>query len=255
MNRWCPIALAVLAIALPATAYLPPASAILKHVAQRRGELSLHAMEVRGTISFAGEAARKASSATGLPLSKEELSAPAVLLLKLPERCRLELRPEGAAATSRPAVWERGTRESGQRALETIDGARALVQGLCTLLGERGGNGPSAERALAHALSARGVSLGDVALGRMSGRVAWVLGGRPQETRPQAWVDKQSLQFLRLLATLANGPRDVRLLEFGSPAGGDIFPRTVEVWSKGELEVRFTTEQVTPNPRLSDVLF
>ena len=36
---------------------------------------------------------------------------------------------------------------------------------------------------------------------------------------------------------------DVRLLGWGSPTGGDWFPRAVEVWRDGEVQLRFTTER------------
>jgi hypothetical protein len=99
------------------------------------------------------------------------------------------------------------------------------------------------------------VALTEVALGRLGGRVAWVVGGRPQDARPQAWVDKQRLELIRLVAPLAGAERDVRLLDFGSPVGGDTFPRAVELWSGGHLEARFITEKLTLNPKSPDALF
>ena len=249
-------ALAVaLAVVLPAAAYLPPAVAILKRVAQRRGDLRLAAVEVRGTLSFFGDAARRVSAASGLALSGSELAAPAILLLKPPGRCRLELAPGGVAPASRPSVSARGARVLGARGLENAPQARALLEGVCALLGEKGGGGAEAERAIAQRLASRGVALTAVAFGRLDGRVAWVLGGRPQDPQPQAWVDKQSLQLIRLVAPLAGAERDVRLLDFGSPVGGDAFPRAVELWSGRELEARFITEKLTLNPKIPDVLF
>lgn len=240
-----------LAVALPAAAYLPPAAAILRRVAQRREELHLSALEARGTLAFAGEGAQRAAAALGLPPPAGELSIPAVIALKEPGRCRLELAPERAAAADRPAVSLRAGRVLGHRGLEAVPAARALVEGLCALLGER----PGVERALAQGLSARGVALSDVALGRVGGRVAWVLGGRPQEARPQAWFDKQSFQPVRLVAPLSGTTRDVRLVDFGSPVGGEAFPRAIEVWSGGALEARFTLERLWQNPRLPDAMF
>lgn len=243
-----------LALAAPAAAYLPPATAILRRAAQRRDELHLTALEARGTLAFSGEGARRAAAALGVPVpAAGELAVPAVVTLKVPGRCRLELAPERAPAADRPAVSLRAGRAQGHRGLEAVPAARALVEGLCTLLGEPAG--AEAERALAHALATRGVALSDVALGRLGGRVAWVLGGRPQEPRPQAWIDKQSLQPLRLVAALGGPTRDVRLLDFGAPVGGDAFPRAVEVWSGPELEARFTLEKLWQNPRLPDALF
>jgi hypothetical protein len=99
------------------------------------------------------------------------------------------------------------------------------------------------------------VALGDSTLGRFNGRIAYVLGGRERDTKPLAYVDKESFQPVRLVAREGNALLDVRLLDYGSPSGGDWFPRAVEVWEKGTLRLRLTAEKVTPNPKLPDVLF
>ncbi len=258
MSRWhrATVALAIaFGVALPAAAYLPPAAAILRRVSQRRADLGLAAVEVRGTLAFSGEAARRVSAAVGLALPGSELAAPAVLMLKPPGRCRLELAPEGVAPANRPSVSTKGARLLGSRGLESAPQARALLEGVCALLGERGGGGAESERAIAQRLASHGVALNEVAFGRLGGRVAWVLGGQPRDPRPQAWVDKQNLQLVRLVAPLAGDQRDVRLLDFGSPVGGDAFPRLVELWSGRDLEARFTTEKVTLNPKIPDAVF
>ena len=242
-----------LAVALPAAAYLPPATAILKRTVQRREELHLSALEGRGTIALSGEAAQRVAVAVGVEVPAGELTLPAVFTLKAPGRCRLELAPERVAPADRPAVSLRAGRVLGHRGLEAVPAARALVEGVCALLGER--TGAEAEQALAQGLAARGVALSEVALGRVGGRVAWVLGGRPQEARPQAWIDKQTFQPIRLVAPLGGPPRDVRLVDFGAPVGGDAFPRAVEVWTGGALEARFTLEKLWLNPRLPDAVF
>jgi hypothetical protein len=255
LSRRLAVAAALLAVALPVAAYLPPATAILKRVAQRRDDLGLAALEVRGTLAFSGDAAQRAASLTGLPATGPELTVPAILVMKVPGRCRLELAPDGVAAGDRPAVSIKGARVTAHRGLDGVPAARALVEGVCTLLAEKGAGGAEPERPLAQALSARGVALTEVALGRLSGRIAWVIGGRAQDARPQAWVDKQSFQPARLIASLAGATRDVRLLDFGSPVGGDAFPRAAEVWSGGQLEARFTAEKLVQNPRVPDAVF
>ena len=243
-----------LALAAPALAYLPPAPAILRRAAQRREELHLAALEARGTLALSGESARQAAAALGVTApAAGELAVPAAITLKVPGRCRLELAPERAPAADRPAVSLRAGRVQGHRGLEAVPAARALTEGVCALLAEP--TGADAERALAQGLAARGVALSDVALGRLGGRVAWVLGGRPREQRHQAWIDKQSFQPVSLVAPLGGPPRDVRLLDFGAPVGGDAFPGAVEVWSGPELEARFTLEKLWQNPRLPDALF
>jgi hypothetical protein len=239
------------AIASPATAYLPPATAILKRSAQRREELRLHALEVRGTIAFSGAAAdRLRASGVAAP---PDAAIPAVLQLKVPGRCRLELAPEGTPPAQRPTLAVRASRVTGTRGLGEVPAARALAGAVCALLAEQGA-GPAPERGLAQRLVQHGVDLREVSFGREQGRVAWVIGGRPQDGRPQAWIDKQSLLPVRLVAAFGGPTRDVRLLELGG-AGAERFPRAIEVWGDGRLEARFTAGTVTPNPRLPDALF
>jgi hypothetical protein len=251
-------AIAVLVCALgaaPALGYLLPVTGILRRLASRREELALHAFEVRGTFAMSGEPARAAAAAIGLPLIGSELTLPALLLVKTPGRCRLELAPSGLAVSDRPAAVSRQGRLVGSKALDRVPAAAALVRGVCALLGERsGGAGP--DRAWGQALARVGVPLRDVYLGRLSGRIAYVLGARPSEAKPQAWVDKQSFQPLRLIAPLAGASlTDIRLLDYGSPTGGDGFPRAVEVWEGKELRARFTTEKLAANPKIPDSVF
>ena len=152
-----------------------PASAVLKRLSQKREQQALASIEVRGTLVFAGEAAARAAEA-GLPLLSGESSAPALVIIKVPGRCRLELAIAEAAPAERPAVAVRGARFGGTRGLERNLAAVAMVQGLCALLGERPG-GAVPERPYAQALAALGVSLDVVSLGRQAGRVAFVIGG------------------------------------------------------------------------------
>ncbi|HYQ81097.1 MAG TPA: hypothetical protein VEP68_06340, partial [Anaeromyxobacteraceae bacterium] len=72
---------------------------------------------------------------------------------------------------------------------------------------------------------------------------------------PQAWVDKQTWQPLRVVFQGVGGLADVRLLDWGSPTGGDWFPRAVEVYQGGALQARFLTEKAAANPKVPDALF
>ena len=68
-------------------------------------------------------------------------------------------------------------------------------------------------------------------------------------------MEKDGFHPLRLVA--AEGPElaDVRLLGWGSPTGGDWFPRAVEVWTRDAIALRFSTEKAVANPRLAEPLF
>ncbi len=246
---------AALAVATPVLAYLPPASAILKRVAQHRSDVGLSSAAAAGKLLLAGEAAQRATAAAGLPGGGAEPGLSATLYVKAPGKCRLELGASGGAGATRPAVTARGDRVEGHAGLGEVLAVRALTHSACLLLGDKS-PGAQGERALGQRLAAQGVSLTDVALGRVGTRIAWVLGGRPQETvRPQAWIDKDTFQPVRLVSPTAGTTFDVRLLDFGVEPGTSGFPRVVEVWSGSELQARFTLEKLTPNARIPDALF
>jgi len=246
-------AAALLVLALPAAAYLLPGRGVLKRLSQRRELQALAAVEVQGTLSLLGEAAA-AGPGLGLAGSTAEASGPALLTIKLPGRCRLDLMLPGAAPADRPAAVLRPGKLGGTRGLERQPAAAALVLGLCALLGERPG-GAEPERAWVQALTSLGVNLDEVSLARAGSRAAYVLGGKGGDDRPLAWVDKQTFQPLRLSASLAGTRQEVRLLDWGSSTGGDLFPRAVEVWAGGQPRLRFTTEKVVANPKVPDALF
>jgi hypothetical protein len=146
----------------------------------------------------------------------------------------------------------RDDRLAGRGGLEATPAAAALDRALATLLGAPSG---AEGRALAEALVRRGVRLDETALGRFNGRLAWVVGGRAADQRPTAWFDKETWLPVRLVADEAGTRLDVRLLDWGSPTGGDWFPRAVEVWEREALLIRFTTEKAVANPRLPDSAF
>jgi len=249
-----PVALAALAAALPAAAYVLPAAGVLKRMAQKREEAALSALEVKGVLSFHGEAAPRAAAAGLAAAASGEAAAPAFLILKLPGRCRLEAALPDAPPADRPAAVLRAGQVSGHRALEKVPAALALVQAVCALLGERPG-GAEPERRYVQIFQSLGVSLGETSLARQGGRVAYLLGGRARDERPLAWIDKQTFQPLRLAATLAGARHDVRFVDWGSATGGDLFPRAVEVFAGGQLRARFVTEKAVANPKVSDAIF
>jgi hypothetical protein len=243
-----------LVAAAPALAYVPPVGAILRRLGLKREELALQSLEVRGTLLLNGETARAAAQSTGLPLTGDELSVPALLSFKMPGRCRIELLPAQAAEAERPVVVSRSRRVTGAKGLDRVPAAVSLVQGLCATIGERP-TGATPERTYADAFGHLGVALNEVHFGRFAGRIAYVVGGRPADAKPLAWIDKQTYQPIRLVSGPAGALVDVRLLDYGSPAGGDWFPRAVEVYKGADLQARFTTEKASANPKVADSLF
>lgn len=237
-----------LAVALPAAAYILPVSGILRRLGERRAALSLSALEVQGTLAAHGDAAARLA---GTAPARGEATVAARFLMKVPGRCRLEIvRPEAPDA-ERPFVSLRDGKLSGP--LADLPPAAAFVRALCTLVAA-----PSAGDATdvyAGLLSRRGVALAEATLGRFDGRIAYVIGGRATDAKPLLFVEKDGFQPLRLIAAEGKDLLDVRLLGWGSPAGGDWFPRAVEVFAKDAALLRFTTEKASANPKLADPLF
>ncbi len=244
----------LLAWFVPALGYVLPVGGILRRLGHRRQELALASMEVRGGFAMAGDPARAAAAALGLELAGAELSAPARLTFKMPGRCRLELSPPDLPEADHPAAVVKQGQLRGSGRLDRVPAAAALLRGLCSLVGQA----PSAAepgRPYADELSRLGVPLARAGLGRFSGRVAFVIGARPGEAKPQAWVDKETFQPVRVIFQGGEALVDVRLLDWGSPTGGDWFPRAVEVWQGGGFVARFVTEKATANPKVPDALF
>jgi hypothetical protein len=245
-------AAAALAAALPALAYILPADAILRRVAEKRAGLSLASLEVAGTFQADAAAAQKLAS-VGLD-ARGELTVPARFVMKVPGRCRLELAPADVPEAERPWVAVRAGRVSGGGALRDVPAAVALVRSACALLAVST-SGAEPGGAYAAAVARRGVSVADESLGRFDGRLAYVIGGRATDRKPLLYVDKETYQPMRLVAPEGASALDVRFLGWGSPMGGDWFPRALEVHEGDALRVRLTTERAAANPKLADLLF
>ncbi len=242
-------AAAAAAAALPALAYLLPTTAVLRLLGQKRESLQLASLEVTGTFQADGPTADRVTAAAGHPVGGA-VNVPARILLRIPGRCRLEI--TGATPAECPNVVVRDGKLSGVGGLEGDPAAAALMRAMCSLLATS--TAGDASGTYAAALSRRGVALTDETLGRFDGRLAYVIGGRTSDHKPLLYVDKNAFQPLRLIASEAGAMQDVRLLGWGSPTGGDWFPRAVEVVQGDALRVRFTTEKTSPNPKIPEGL-
>src|SRR6266540_3666740 len=236
-------------LALAAAVYVLPVPGILRRLGERRAALSLDALEVQGSLLARGDAAERIAGAA--PRAGGEASAPARFLMKVPGRCRLEVVRPGAPDTERPFVSVRDGKVTGP--LADLPSIVAFARALCTLLAAPSSG--DASGVFAGLLTRRGVGLTEATLGRFDGRIAYVVGGRAKDTKPLLFVEKDGFRPLRLVAPEGKELLDVRLLGWGSPTGGDWFPRAVEVWAKDATLLRFTTERATANPRLAEQLF
>jgi len=191
-------------------AYVPSATSLLKHTAGRAQALG-RAREVTlsGVLFVSGEPQRNAQ-----------------LVLRFPLQCRLD--GEGGLSLS-----VKGTVENpGAVGEGTAGPALRLLQLSCPFLAHRGIPAAEAPQALrtAEVDAAAGLS-------RFGDRVTYVLGaaGRDLST-PQLWLYKDNAAPARLIA---QGGADLRLLQYGSPAAAEWFPRVIELWASGQLAARF----------------
>jgi hypothetical protein len=104
------------------------------------------------------------------------------------------------------------------------------------------------------------IDTGVVSFARFDGRVAYLIGSKPWESdKPQVWVDKDTLQLLRVVTFEKRGTieerREVRLLGYGSAEGGSWFPKTVEWWVGDRMLRRSVTRGVEKNEALERSLF
>lgn len=247
------LAALALAAALPALAYVLPVTGILRRMGERRAALSLASLEVEGLLVAEGAAAGPVAQALGARDAGGPASVPAVFRMKVPGRCRLELEAPDVPESARPFVAVRNDRISGSGGLDQLPAAVAFVRGACALLATQVSG--DATGAYAAVLQRRGVALVDASLGRFDGRIAYVVGGRATDARPLLYVEKDGFQPLRLISTEGGALLDVRLLGWGSPMGGDWFPRALEVWSGDAPLLRFATERAAANPKLAELLF
>ncbi len=233
----------------PASAFILPASSILRRMCEARDELQISSLRLDGTLTFSNDGARDASAALG-GSSRSELQADALLFVKMPGRCRLEASaPEGNRSV---AVWSHGKeRTEGTRVDELV----AVVGQVCPLLAVRSSSEAETRAAVDRHLRSLKIEARATSLGRLGGQIAYVLGN-PAEGQPQFWVYKDV--FLPARVRWTDPERrswDVRFLDYGSPISGESFPRVVELYRDGELLLRFTGLKSDSRAALPDRLF
>jgi hypothetical protein len=243
-------ALAVLALSGWAAAYVMPAYSILKHMAQERDRMSLFLLRVDGSATFSGGAVKEAGPALGLPTDRPDVQVDATVYLKLPSRCRIELSSvEGGKQVAEVFA-------NGKKRLEgpELSAVSVALQEVCALLAERSSSEADAHASVDRHLRALGVKEESTSLSRFGTQVAFVLGDLAEE-QPQLWIYKDSFQPARVRFTDAQGAWDVRMLDYTSPATGEWFPRTLEVYRGGELELRFTALKGDSRGSIPEKLF
>lgn len=242
-------ALAIVFAATSALAYVLPGFSILRRMVERRTDLRLTTLQVTGTATFPQTDRGEAALALGVPPPERALQGDATVAMKLPGRCRMEIRvPEGGVSASVQA--------HGKRRVEgtEIAAVTAALSQVCPIVGSSGSEAQTRQTLDRHLRSLR-IDTQRSSLGRFDGKISYVLGDR-EEGSPQLWIYKDSFQPARVLFADESGAKwDVQFKDFGSPVGGDAFPRQIEVKRNDALLMRFTALEAKTGPKLADQLF
>ncbi len=219
--RRAALSLAALA-ALPALAYVPSVSSLYRRAVAKSDEVDRSRdVTLHGLLKVGDGPAQ-----------------PALLQLRFPLRCRLQIDGEknpASIAVRGPAAEPQVEEEGGK-----LGAARELLALACPLLTYKGGARGEGERTLREVAAAAGAPVTEATLARLGDRVVFVLGAPPHKLDvPQLWLYKDELAPARLLARRDSGLLDLRLLEYGTPASALAFPRVLELWQGGKLAARF----------------
>lgn len=231
-------------------AYVMPTYSVLKRLASGRDELTVTALKIDGLGSVAPVIAKDVAEQLGTTWTSGELTLNAVVSLRFPGRCRLDLSsPESTRAMT--FAWSNGKkRQEGG----TLPAAAVALDELCSLLALRSGTDGESRAALEKHLAALKVNARDTSLGRFAGTVAFVVGDRA-DTSPQLWVYKDRFLPARVRFTEGGAQWDVRFLDYSSQATGEWFPRIVEVYKGSEQLLRLTVLSADGHAELNDVKF
>jgi hypothetical protein len=222
-----------------AAAYVLPSDFVLRMVVEKRRKLGIVDM----TIQLTTETDKK-----GPPIEER-------VYIKDPERSR-RVRQDEAGTRITVQVEDKAAAgpENALKPLKTIPDLLPL------LLQPAGEDLEQIQERLVAVLERMGIDTGSVTLGRMGSTVAYVIGGKAQDSdRPLLWIDKESFLPLKLVTTQKQGGLtervEVRWMEFGSSTTGDWFPRVVEIWKDGKRVERSEVSKIEINKKVPDTLF
>lgn len=250
------IALGLVAAPVTAQAWLFSADVLVRKVGVARrnlkvGEARLTSLEVRGRLELFGEDAIEAAAILGDAIDQEApgITLPATASYKFPGRCRFEARGASRQRLTASSDGARNAFEGGDRPLDVLEMFADIA---CPLLDGRGGyEGPSS------LVRRAGVKRNVVTLGRAERQhIAYVVGATPMaESASSLWVSKETFQPLRFVDRRAAAPREIRFIDYDSPAAGRWHPRRIEFFQEGRLIGIFSIDEATPNPKLPDAIF
>lgn len=200
-------------IAVPAFGYILPADAILSGSISRRADLDISTLVFEGTHTVGGQ------------------PAPLWGAIEAGRAVRMQTERDGGTKVD--------LLTKGRRYNFTVGGAVSRPSTpkddlLLTFVLPRSKD-PGAKRSLAF-LKRLGVDTEVVSMGRLDGRVAYVIGAKPWETnKPQMWLDKNLRVPLRLITTDGAVVKEQRLTGYGTEVVDQFFPRVIERLENGKV--------------------
>jgi hypothetical protein len=232
-----------------ASAYILPAWSILRRMSEARDELQISNFRLDGTLTLSSWSGRGLGTAL-VGSSRSELQVDALLLMKLPGRCRLEASAlEGGRSI---AIWSHGKeRNEGPRVEEIV----AVLGQVCPLLAVRSSSDAETRAAIDRHLRGMKIDVRTTSLARLGNQIVYVLGSTAPG-QSQFWIYKDI--FLPASVRWVDQEKkawDVRFLDYGSPISGESFPRIIELYRDGELLLRFSGLKSDFKSVLSDKLF
>jgi hypothetical protein len=219
--------LATIFIALPALAYIPPASFLMQKMASKRAKIGLRRLKVSMQCT------------TGKDAKHSE-----TLYLKVPGLVRRE-RGEGIVDLCRSG---RCYRLQGDAKPEELPRWAYLPY----LFFVESADSSRYERLL----KSLGVDTKVDTITRCFSRLAIVLGAKNWERdRPQFWLDKDLFLPLRLMVKNGSSLVDIVWIDWGSKTTGDWFPARLSIRSDGRSIEECTVTEVKSGVSLPDTLF
>jgi hypothetical protein len=230
-----------------ASAYILPAWSILRRLSEARDELLISNFRLDGTLTLSSLSGRGGTALGGS--GRSELQVDALLLMKLPGRCRLEASAlEGGRSI---AIWSHGKeRSEGLRLDELV----AVLSQICPLLAVRSSSDAETRAAIERHLHSMKIDVRTTSLARLGNQIVYVLGNTAPG-QSQFWVYKDL--FLPASVRWVDQDKrawDARFLDY-SPISGESFPRIIELYRDGELLLRFSGLKSDSKSTLSDKLF
>ncbi|HUU01116.1 MAG TPA: hypothetical protein VM425_06750 [Myxococcota bacterium] len=221
------VALAAILIAVPALAYIPPASFLMQKMAQKRAEIGQQRLKVSMQCS----------------LGKGEKHAE-TLYLKVPGLVRRE-RDGGIVDLCRSG---RCYRLQGDAKPTPLPDWSYLPY----LFFAESADSSRYERLL----KSLGVNTKVDTITRCFSRLAIVLGAKNWERdRPQFWLDKDLFLPLRLMVKDGSSLVDIVWIDWGSKTAGDWFPARLSIRSDGRTTEECSVTEVKSGASLPDKLF